>query len=130
MHILESGLYSLSISDACTTRSNEWQIQFEEFNEAKIVAAPNIFKPYSNNINNCFKPTPITNLEIIDYKLSIFDRWGNLHFTTNDLQDCWDGNFNGTRVESGVFVYLIDVTVLHCNKPKKIRRVGDVTVLH
>lgn len=130
LNIFESGSYQVSISDECTIRSNEWQVQFEEFNEAEIIAAPNIFKPFSNNSNNCFKPTPFTNLEIIDYSISIFDRWGNLHFTTKDLQDCWDGNFNGIRVESGVFVYLIDITVLHCNKPKKIRKVGDVTVLH
>jgi gliding motility-associated-like protein len=60
--------------------------------------APNAFTPNEDRFNNVFKPigrgwNPAT------YQLDIFDRWGTLCFTSNDVTVGWDGRvFNGMEV--------------------------------
>jgi gliding motility-associated-like protein len=60
--------------------------------------APNAFTPNEDRFNNVFKPigrgwNPTT------YQLDIFDRWGTLCFTSNDVTVGWDGRaFNGMEV--------------------------------
>ncbi len=46
--------------------------------------------------------------------MSIFDRWGNLLFRTDDLNKPWDGkaNYGSEIAQSDVYVYSIDVTDL------------------
>jgi gliding motility-associated-like protein len=61
--------------------------------------------------------------------MRIYDRWGNLYFQISSLDECWDGTYKGSTVEGGVYVYLVEMTVFNCNTTKKVRTVGDVTVL-
>ncbi|HFA48733.1 MAG TPA: hypothetical protein ENJ95_06935, partial [Bacteroidetes bacterium] len=35
----------------------------------------------------------------------IFDRWGNIVFSTVNPLEKWDGSFRGTPVNPGVFLY-------------------------
>jgi gliding motility-associated-like protein len=69
---------------------------------------PNAFTPDGNNINDFFTPKGD---EITEFKMMIFDRWGEMIFQTNDIQTGWDGTANnGTKVaEDGVYVYKIGV---------------------
>jgi len=39
------------------------------------------------------------------YQLDIFDRWGNMVFSTKDENQGWDGTVNGDFVPTGAYVY-------------------------
>jgi gliding motility-associated-like protein len=65
---------------------------------------PNVFSPNEDGRNDVFKPRG-TNL--FEYNLRIYDRWGNLVFEADNIEDGWDGTFNGKPMNSGVFVYYI-----------------------
>ena len=41
--------------------------------------------------------------------MSIFNRWGNRVYTTNDITAGWDGLLNGRSANPGVYVYSITV---------------------
>jgi gliding motility-associated-like protein len=43
--------------------------------------------------------------------MHIFDKWGNLVFETLDIEQGWDGTFNGKPVNTGVYVYRMDATL-------------------
>ena len=60
---------------------------------------PNVFSPNQDGRNDVFKPRG-TNL--FEYNLRIYDRWGNLVFEADDIEDGWDGTFNGEPMNSGV----------------------------
>ena len=47
----------------------------------------------------------VTPLRITDYKISIYNRWGQLVFTTTDLNKKWDGKFNGEYCPAGQYIY-------------------------
>ena len=90
------------------------------------VFLPNVFG--SNDPMN-FKPTDKHGNTYIDMFI-IYDRWGNKVFTENEKEINqmlgWDGNLNGKRVESDVYMYMLSTID---NKGKKKLYSGDVTLI-
>jgi gliding motility-associated-like protein len=43
--------------------------------------------------------------ESASYSLEIFDRWGNMVFTTRDEKQGWDGTIDGVEAPMGVYMY-------------------------
>jgi gliding motility-associated-like protein len=39
---------------------------------------------------------------------SIYNRWGEKVFETNNMNICWDGTWNGKELNSAVFVYTLE----------------------
>jgi gliding motility-associated-like protein len=70
---------------------------------------PNIFTPNGDQKNDFLIPFPYSGVESID--LQIFNRWGNLVFTSTDPDINWDGTMEGTgqNVSDGVYYYICDV---------------------
>jgi gliding motility-associated-like protein len=65
---------------------------------------PNAFTPNSDGLNNEFfisNPFAIEQLDVFE----VFDSWGSKMFTTTDKFAKWDGTFNGTPVNPGVYVW-------------------------
>ncbi len=52
--------------------------------------APNSFSPNGDGVNEGFKGQGY-GIDNTTYKMIIFDRWGNLIFTSNDIDKAWDG---------------------------------------
>jgi gliding motility-associated-like protein len=77
---------------------------------------PNAFSPNNDGINDTFAGKSL--LFFRDYQMSIFDRWGNLIFFSNDINMPWDGKANhGTDIaQQDVYVYVI--TLVDLNKLK------------
>ena len=69
---------------------------------------PNAFNPKGTD-NKVFIPVGVF-VDLQNYDFTIFDRWGQLLFETNDVTKGWDGTFGGKLVEEGVYVYHIQYT--------------------
>ena len=70
---------------------------------------PNAFSPNaSTDINDEFRPI-FTGERPETYHLRIFNRWGDKIFETNNIEKGWDGMYEDKLVESGVYVWLIDI---------------------
>ena len=41
------------------------------------------------------------------YEIKIFDRWGNQVYYSDNIEECWDGTFNGSPAQQGVYSYTI-----------------------
>lgn len=67
---------------------------------------PNAFTPNGNSLNATFAPK---GSNIAEFRMYIFNRWGNLIYETNDIYKGWDGSYknNGNIAEQGVYVYRI-----------------------
>lgn len=67
--------------------------------------SPNIFTPNDDNIHDTWKPE----FDILPnvYTLSIFDRWGNLMFKTDDVKQSWNGKFQNSDVASEVYTWYV-----------------------
>jgi gliding motility-associated-like protein len=88
---------------------------------------PNVFTPDGNGLNDVFQPKGI-GINENDYKMLIFDRWGELIFESDNLHKGWDGSVKGSqgKATQDIYVYKIYVKDL---KGKRHEFVGHVTCL-
>jgi gliding motility-associated-like protein len=77
------------------------------------VYIPNTFIPDQNNRNELFKP--ITDFDVAAWEFSIYNRWGELIFQTNDPMQAWDGQLNGVMCQDGLYSYKLKFR--SCDKP-------------
>jgi gliding motility-associated-like protein len=87
---------------------------------------PNVFRPNSYGLNDCFRPYHSDDPQFIKYRFSVFDRWGSLVFTTTNQNDCWNGQTGGVTCIPGVYVYFIEADTPLCGK---ILFKGNVTLI-
>jgi gliding motility-associated-like protein len=66
---------------------------------------PNAFTPDGNGINDCFKVLGNSILE--RFSLSIYNRWGELVYETNDHTACWDGSYKNQEVPVDVYIFYL-----------------------
>jgi len=68
---------------------------------------PNAFTPNGDGLNDVFLYKAAL-LESVNFE--VYNRWGELIFSTNQLDVGWDGTYNGTLASQGTYVYQIEVT--------------------
>jgi gliding motility-associated-like protein len=71
---------------------------------------PNAFTPNTDSKNEIFLPKV---RGVHKYSLSIFNRWGEQVFYTQDHLEGWAGEFRGEQCKSDVYAYKIVLTTLH-----------------
>ncbi len=92
------------------------------------VYVPNAFSPNGNGINEVFYPV-ILGAETKDFEFTIFDRWGELVYRTEDMTEPWNGGMNNadTPLEPGVFTWR--VRLRESAKAEREDIYGHVTLL-
>jgi gliding motility-associated-like protein len=98
------------------------------------VKFPNAFTPsYSGPSGGYYDPKNYDNdiffpytSGVIEYRLEIFDRWGELIFVTSDINQGWDGYYRGHLCQQDVYVWK---AYLKLNNGKTYNKSGDVTLL-
>lgn len=67
---------------------------------------PTAFTPNGDGINDHFV---IHGGGISTFHISIFSRWGELVYSSDNITEYWDGTFKGQPVPDGVFYYVINL---------------------
>ena len=87
------------------------------------VYIPNVINSNSG-INSAFVPN--FSCDIQTYNMDIYNRWGNLIFSTNSVDETWSP-FNNSDDLSGVFTYRI--TYQYPDSNEVLQKVGSITLL-
>lgn len=98
------GTYDLRIVDAmgCETTMN-----FDVVERFPKIFIPNAFSPNNDGFNDDFKPITDCGLK---YSMQIFNRWGEIIFSTDSTNEGWDGRYKGTKVQDGQYSYIVFYT--------------------
>ena len=88
-----------------------------------VVYAPNSFSPNGDGLNDYFE---IKGIGLKSYNLKVYSRWGELMFESDNIEDQWDGKYNGEYAPAGTYVYTITYTSM-LDKNKTLE--GTVTIL-
>jgi len=119
--IEDTGHYWATISDV-----NGCEITDSIFVQFSIKSfVPNVFSPNDDGVNDCFLPN-FSEPVFSTYRLSVFDRWGTLLFTTFNQDVCWNGDYKGKKCNPGVYAWFIEFSAGFC---QKVLLKGDVTLL-
>jgi hypothetical protein len=107
----------------CEDSSNYFLFVEEEL----IYYIPNAITVDDNSINNVFKPVFSSGLDIYDYHLIIFNRWGEIVFESFNSEVGWNGKYKDSRVMDGVYIWNIDFGLSANDERQRIT--GHVTVI-
>ncbi|MCF8464350.1 MAG: gliding motility-associated C-terminal domain-containing protein [Flavobacteriales bacterium] len=86
---------------------------------------PNAFTPNDNGRNDGFRGYG-EGVDWNTYQMSIFDRWGELIYYTENIDEPWDGTYKGAPVELAVYVWKIKLSDVKGTEHKYF---GHVTLL-
>jgi gliding motility-associated-like protein len=79
-----------------------------------LIYIPNTFTPDGDNLNDYFFPV-LTNIEPINYNLSIFNRWGQVIFESTKPEVGWDGKIQSSGLDATNDTFLYQVQVNDAN---------------
>ena len=75
-----------------------------------MLYVPNTFTPDGDGINDGFRAMAT---EIDEFRLLVFNRWGEEIFASNTLDKAWDGTYQGVRSPIDTYVWRIDLRELN-----------------
>lgn len=88
---------------------------------------PNAFTPNGDGLNDYFEPK---GADLLSYQITIFNRWGQLVFQSNDPRIAWNGNYNGIEALPDSYLYILSYSGYLPNKRlKSFERKGNVTLM-
>lgn len=108
--VQEEGIYWVIVTDnnGCAASDSVFVQPCEILPE---IYAPNAFTPNGDGRNDRFFLV-CSNADVIeDYEISVYSRWGQLIYRSNDIGEGWDGTLNGTPCQSEVYSYIASYRV-------------------
>lgn len=85
---------------------------------------PTAFTPNGDGRNDVFMPIAL-GIKSLD-KFMVYNRWGQLMFSTTSIGQGWDGTFGGRPQDSATFVWVAEGTDY---KNRKIKKKGTVILI-
>ncbi len=77
---------------------------FVEIEEDLLIFVPNSFTPDGNELNNTWNIVA-SGIDIMDFKVLIFNRWGQVVWESNDASVGWDGTYMNQKVKSDIYTW-------------------------
>lgn len=111
--------YTITVFDesGCSDSDN---IRIKVSEEAPVYI-PSAFSPNNDGINDFFTVfgDPASDMKIKQF--AIFDRWGNMVYQgfdlpINETQIGWDGRYKGSELNSGIYVYFVEIEFFSRNE--------------
>ena len=97
------GMYSVRMENSCGVFTDSISVETEQC-VCKLYV-PNSFTPNADNLNDGFRT--VSNCEVTSFNMSIYSRWGELIFETNDPSQSWDGSHRIKEQSTDSFVYKV-----------------------
>ncbi len=96
------GTYWVKVQEGCGVVSDTIKIDYHICD----IAFPSAFTPNGDGVNDLIGVVG-TLKYYKDFSLSIFNRWGDRVFFTEDIYAGWDGVFNGQKQDIGTYFYMV-----------------------
>ena len=102
----ETGIYDVMLITTselgCVDTLEHELIVFPEV----LIYAPNSFTPDDDEFNQDWR-VYMEGIDVYDFELLIFDRWGEVVWESHDVTVAWDGTYNGRPLPSGAYTWVI-----------------------
>ncbi|GIV32006.1 MAG: hypothetical protein KatS3mg030_308 [Saprospiraceae bacterium] len=124
-HVTEPGVYRATVHHCGTTQQVVFNVP-----DGKcpcVFEVPNAFTPNGDGINDSFGP--VYQCYFADYRLRVFNRWGQEVFTSTDPAQGWDGRIDGKEAPSEVYMWHATYTAWHEGQLFSRSASGEVTLL-
>jgi len=122
-NISDSGTYQVQITGAngCTAEKTA----HVSVDCTPHLYIPNAFSPDSGKPNKIFKAVGVN---IASFSMSVYNRWGEKIFSTDNINNGWDGTFKNELCKSEVYLYIINYKTDE-TPTQNIRKSGNVFLI-
>lgn len=90
-----------------------------------FIAVPTAFTPNGDGLNDFLYPNNALKADNLEFK--VFNRWGQMVFSSRNWLDKWNGKLKGIEQNSGVYVWFLNYT--HRDTGKKVFQKGTTTLI-
>lgn len=119
----KEGIYWVkSTSKNCGIKTDSVLIKYKNCDCEIFI--PNSFTPNEDEKNDLF--WPVFQCEYSYFSLTIFDRWGNTVYSSNNITGKWDGKFKSNPCPDDIYVYRLEA--IQKITDKKIIRNGHISL--
>jgi gliding motility-associated-like protein len=105
---LTIGTYSIILIASNEFGCNDTISYQLEVSSETLLFVPNTFTPDGDEFNQNWV-VQISEIDIYDFSITLFNRWGELIWESFDPEVGWDGTINGAAVQDGVYTWKIEV---------------------
>lgn len=115
--VASPGVYAVVVTNAlgCTSRDEI----VVSYTDCKDIYFPNAFTPNNDGLNDGFGPLGGAVNLLKDYRLNIYNRYGQLVYSTAIPQNKWNGKFNANKSDTQVFVWYASFSLLGKTETRK-----------
>ena len=99
--VTQPGLYRLTAINYCGSTTDAVVVT----QGACKLYIPNAFTPNGDGKNDVFRASYGEN--VTDYQLQIYNRYGQIIFTSNEINKGWDGTYKGSKQPIGSYAWII-----------------------
>ncbi|MDN3656931.1 gliding motility-associated C-terminal domain-containing protein [Ferruginibacter paludis] len=121
------GIYSVVVTtaDGC---SDSASITIELSHNCDDILFPTAFSPNNDGLNDQFGPLPLRNLSLLkNYSLRIYNRYGQVVFSSTNPFEKWDGSFRGQPADTGSYMWRAEYIY---NNGSALKKEGAITIVH
>ncbi|NKQ39073.1 MAG: gliding motility-associated C-terminal domain-containing protein, partial [Methanosarcinales archaeon] len=124
-----SGTYTVNFLENGTDckMDDEFEVEINDCVANCVVLAPTGFSPNESNSNDLFRVMTSCDEGFSFFEFKVFNRWGEMVYTTNNPTDGWDGEYKNGKAEIGVYAYTVDFIKNGITKKEKL--IGQVTLI-
>lgn len=121
----KEGTYPIYINNQCGQFRKDYRVNVSNCECPFFV--PNAFTPDFDGVNDEFKI--VHSCDLTGFEIQIFNRWGALVYEGRDIDQSWDGTFNGEAVASGVYTYRLSYSWDVYGEEHSESKTGTLTVI-
>ena len=123
---IESSWFSFQVyNNSCIVKDSIYiQVRSISCNEDSLII-PTAFTPNNDGFNDYYYLLN-QGIDILDFNLQIFNRLGQLVFQADDINEKWNGFYDGKLLYPQVFDYFLEIT---CAGEINIFKKGNITLI-
>jgi gliding motility-associated-like protein len=125
----EVGMFTLSVINyvnGCPSPQQQTVIEVVQCPQ-DIIYIPNSFTPDGDEHNNTWKPIITSGFDIYNYKMTLYNRWGEVIWESRSVYDGWDGTYGNRMVPQGIYIWQVELKSLKSDNRQVLT--GSVNVL-
>ena len=123
----DSGIYNVALIAIHENGCMDTLVQPVDIEPIVLYTLPNAFSPNGDHTNDVFEGIGVF-IGMKDFRMEVFDRWGNMVFTSSDPHLGWDGRIITSDIMAPPGVYVYQVNYLDArNRPKQVY--GEVLLI-
>src|SRR5690606_7439232 len=101
----ESDVYLITLIASNNIGCADTTYQEIRITEEELFYVPNTFTPDGDKFNPVFKPVITSGVDIYDYRLLVFNRWGEILFESYHPAVGWDGTYGNMPCQDGTYIW-------------------------